>query len=185
MADEYYEDVNTYGDGYTQADAAPDTQGSESQHINDEHGTGLDGEITYSSQGNPTGWFDSDGAWNDYGVQTGPGVNNDTQNPVLAGIKSLMDGVGSMFAPTVDSQGRATQSFAASMVLGAVNGVMKDMMMDKQVKASKDLEDQRSANRIKEAESALNLTRNAASAMPAPNGFNARKIVKPTGLLGG
>lgn len=135
------------------------------------------------------GWFDSynGGTINLSDSQyytDGTSRNADYSAPETNGVKTIMDGLMKMFEPAATETGRNAQSLAAQMILGAAKGVMGSMAMDKQTKAASDLENQRSANRIKEADAALNLTRTASSAMPKMNTFNTRTVSKG-GLLGG
>lgn len=101
------------------------------------------------------------------------------QNNLSSAAKWLGE---SLFGTKTDRDGRNTQSFASSIVLGAAQSILQSMNADKTIKAQVELESQRSSNRIKEATEAETRTRAAASAMPTL-AKGGRKVTRQTGLL--
>jgi hypothetical protein len=121
---------------------------------------------------NPQTWAD-DSATSNYD-------NPEPEQPSL--LKSAWSTLSDWFGPKADASGRQQQSFAASIVLGAAGSVLQSMQADKRIKADRDLESQRSSNRIAERKAEEDRVRGAASAMPVTANRGTR-TVRSGGLL--
>jgi len=99
-------------------------------------------------------------------------VPEEQSSMIADAIKVFKD----LVAPTTDGQGRAQQSFAASVILGAANGVMSSMNQSKGIQANKDLEQQRSSNRVSERKQEEERLIAASSSMPKISARGNRSV---------
>jgi len=98
-------------------------------------------------------------------------------------LKAATSWLGDFFKTTTDTSGRQQQSLAASIILGAAGSVMASMSQDKKIRAERDLESQKSSNKIREKTEEENRIRAAASAMPTQANRGTRTVARPGGIL--